>query len=320
MRKLLFTLIPVLVFLIRPAGATEAEYLIRGVQVPEARAVNGFIQTVVPEGQGLWRVHVSCPAIPIGSNSPAPRLAPMERVPQNFKLPQSLLSRFFEDQSAWERGTEILRWVSTELQLKAEDRQPQDAISVLGRGSGRCSGVANATAALFMAAGYNARTVSGLLVGEDDTVRHRWLEVNLPNAGWVPTDPTLGFWVVTPRYISFERTVELIPEILSLRSPPMESSFSQSGEGILVRPDLGSKFQCRIIGACHDRLVAVLRDRAGEERRRSLRSEGVFSGLLPGRWVLEVLDGQRTIRKLAINVKEGEDRSIALKIGCGNPS
>ncbi len=320
MKKVFLLLVPVLLLGIRPAAGAEAEYLLHGVQGPEARAVNGFTQTVLQEGEGNWRVHVSCSATPIGSQSPAPPLVPTETVPRSFRLPETLLADFTEDQSAWERGTEILRWVSSELKLRREDGGPQDAVSVLSRGSGRCSGVANATAALFMAAGYRARTVSGLLFTESGAVPHRWLEVDLPNAGWAPTDPTLGFWVVTPRYISFAGTVEMIPEIRPLRLPPDEPPFPQSGTGMFMRPDQGSNFRCRVIGTCSDRLVAVLRDRAGEERRSLLRPEGVFSGLLPGHWVLELLDGQRSIRKIAIELKAGEERSLALKIGCGNPS
>ncbi len=320
MRKCFFLLIAGLISLAGPAGGSEAEYLLRGVQVPEPHAVNGLIQTVLRERDGLWRVHVSCSATPIGSHSPAPPLRPVAGVPTEFRLPQSLLLRFSAGQSAWERGTEILKWVSSELKLKTENDRPQDAESVLRRGSGRCSGVANATAALFMAAGFQARTVSGLLVGDQETIPHRWLEVALPNAGWVPTDPTLGFWVVTPRYISFGRTVELVPEIRPIRLPPEKLSFPRTDSGMYLRPDLGSKLRCRAVGNCTDELVAVLRDGVGEERRSRLSPEGVFSGLLPGRWVLEVVDGERSIRKFVVEVKADEDSSLALKIGCGGES
>ena len=193
-------------------------------------------------------------------------------------------------------------------------------MSILERGSGRCSGIANATAALFMAAGYEARTVGGLLVTERGPIPHRWLEVRLPRAGWVPTDPTLGFWVLSPRYIAFSRTVEVIPDIRILQRPPENLPFPRAGDGLYFRPDRGLNFRCRIVGACSTGLVAVLRDAAGEERRALLQPDGVFSGLLPGQWILEVRDGSRNLRRVAIELREGEERSLALKIGCGDPS
>jgi len=320
MKKMVLLLAVALLWESGLAVAVDAEYLLRGVQQPVARFVNGYTQSVVAEGDALWRVQVSCSSTPVGSFAPAPPLVPGKGVPESFRLPDSLLQHFRSGQNAWERGTEILRWVSVELKLKKDDTAPQDAASILERGSGRCSGIANATAALFMAAGYEARTVGGLLVTDRGPVPHRWLEVLLPRAGWVPTDPTLGFWVVSPRHIAFSRTVEVIPDISTLRRPPEDLPFPRSGDGLYVRPDRGLNFHCRVVGACSSDLVAVLRDAAGDERRALLRPDGVFSGLLPGQWILEVRDGSRSLRRLSIELKAGEDRSLALKLGCGDPS
>lgn len=313
--KVAFTALLVLILLgIRPASGADAEWLVRGIQAPVSHSSNGFKQTVSPAGEGVWRVHVSCSSTPIGSESPAPAFLPKPGVPGTFRFPRSLEEGFQSGQSAWERGTVILQWVASELRLNREDLRPQDALSVLSRRSGRCSGLANATAALFLAAGYDARTVGGLLITENGPVQHRWLEVRLPKAGWVGTDPTLGFWVLTPRYLCYGRTVELLPSVETLKAPIGDLPFGPSN-GVFMRPDRGSSFRCRVIAACGGQLVAVLRDEGGEERRAPLRPDGLFSALLPGRWTLEILKGSRSLRRVSIDIRPGEDSSLAFKLG-----
>ena len=70
------------------------------------------------------------------------------------------------------------------------------APTVLQRGSGSCSEYAFVYIAMCRAAGVPARYVGSVVVrGEDasfDFVYHRWVEVYLPNYGWVPVDPSGG--------------------------------------------------------------------------------------------------------------------------------
>jgi len=70
------------------------------------------------------------------------------------------------------------------------------APTVLQRGSGSCSEYAFIYIAMCRAAGLPARYVGSVVVrGEDasfDFVYHRWVEVYLPNYGWVPVDPSGG--------------------------------------------------------------------------------------------------------------------------------
>jgi len=292
----------------------EAEWEFRcTAQKPVEHHVNGFSQTVFRQENGLYRVHVSFSAMPVASRSQAPPLAPLSKVPASFSMPESLRRSLGSTNGAWERATDILRWVTRNLKLNSTDMNPQDAASVLRRGKGRCSGLANATAAIFMSAGYDARTVSGLLVGDHELIPHRWLEVKMPGAGWVPSDPTMGFWVVTPRHVVFDHIVEEIPSVTVLKAPGRISSFARL-DGLPLRPDRGSNLSCRIIGKRQGELVAVIRNRQGEERRTLLDPEGVFSGLLPGRWLLELMQDRRVIRRMAIQVKAGQDNSVALKL------
>jgi len=70
------------------------------------------------------------------------------------------------------------------------------APTILQRGNGSCSEYAFVYIALCRAAGLPARYVGSVVVrGEDacfDFVYHRWVEVYLPNYGWVPVDPSGG--------------------------------------------------------------------------------------------------------------------------------
>jgi sugar lactone lactonase YvrE len=70
------------------------------------------------------------------------------------------------------------------------------APTVLQRGSGSCSEYAFVYIAMCRAAGLPARYVGSLVArGEEasfDFVYHRWVEVFLPNSGWVPVDPSGG--------------------------------------------------------------------------------------------------------------------------------
>jgi len=67
---------------------------------------------------------------------------------------------------------------------------------VLKRGTGSCSEYSFSFIALCRAAGLPARYVGSVVVRGDDAclddVYHRWVEVYLPNYGWIPVDPSRG--------------------------------------------------------------------------------------------------------------------------------
>jgi transglutaminase-like putative cysteine protease len=70
------------------------------------------------------------------------------------------------------------------------------APTVLERGNGSCSEYAFVYIAMCRAAGLPARYVGSVVVrGDDesmDDVFHRWVEVYIPNYGWIPVDPSGG--------------------------------------------------------------------------------------------------------------------------------
>jgi sugar lactone lactonase YvrE len=70
------------------------------------------------------------------------------------------------------------------------------APTVLERGNGSCSEYSFVYIGMCRAAGLPARYVGSVVVRGDDAsmddVFHRWVEVYLPNYGWVPVDPSGG--------------------------------------------------------------------------------------------------------------------------------
>lgn len=70
------------------------------------------------------------------------------------------------------------------------------APTVLERGNGSCSEYSFVYIAMCRAAGLPARYVGSVVIRGDyacmDDVFHRWVEVYLPNIGWVPIDPSGG--------------------------------------------------------------------------------------------------------------------------------
>ena len=70
------------------------------------------------------------------------------------------------------------------------------APAVLERGNGSCSEYSFVYIAMCRAAGLPARYAGSIVVRGDDAsyddVFHRWVEVYLPNYGWIPVDPSGG--------------------------------------------------------------------------------------------------------------------------------
>ena len=78
----------------------------------------------------------------------------------------------------------------------SHDGKWDDAVTALKRGNGSCSEYSFVYIAMCRAAGLPARYVGSVVVRGDDAsfddVFHRWVEVYLPNYGWIPVDPSGG--------------------------------------------------------------------------------------------------------------------------------
>ena len=297
-------------------SAEEASYLVAGSDLPVRTAANGFVQEVRPDGALAVTVHVETSQAPIGSTATYARILAGERpaVPAGFELPPKLLRQLSPGLGAWDAATMVLSWVTSRVEVDTEDVGPQDAGSVLRRGRARCSGLANASVALLRAAGFEARTVSGLLVGEDDAIPHRWLECRLPDVGWVPSDPTLGLWTVTPRHVVFADTVTVMPvvKVLSAAGDGLDRLPSRGGR--LLRPNVGADLVCRLPSGWElSEPLAVLRGGGGEVRRAKLDPEAHFSSLLPGRWVLVIEAGGSVVERRDFVLRSGDFHSYVVQ-------
>lgn len=299
------------------AAGGDAVYVMRGEQLPVGVVTNGYLQTVTERGSGEVVVNVATDLGPIGSSGiyASVRRNQSQEVPPGFVLPASLHSKLQPQMSAWDAATRVLIWVIDRVRLDVDDVGPQDAISVLRRRRGRCSGVANLSAALLLAAGFEARTVSGLLITDRGGIPHRWVECRLPGAGWVPTDPTLGLWAITPRHVAFADAVEHAPEVVILDTGSDPLSRLPLQRGLPLRPNEGIELVCRLVewedGAIP---VATLSGPAGEVFHSRLAPEGRFSGLLPGRWLLEVEQGGQILHRQELILDRGRIHSIALRL------
>jgi hypothetical protein len=297
-------------------NADQAVYLMRGPVLPADYAANGYVVDVRHRGDGAVEVRVETSLNPIGAEGSLAAVASGNRpsVPESFELPASLRSKLTPDLGAWEAATTVLEWVDKNLSLIDDDPRPQDAVSVLRRKGGRCSGLSNATAALLMAAGFEARTVSGLLVTGRRAIPHRWVECRLPGAGWVPTDPTLGWWTITPRHIAFGDAVLRTPEIETLEPATGELHRLPRSGTTIVRPNAGAELVCRLSDATDDRAAVASLIRGSDRRRAVLEPEARFESLLPGRWLLIVEVEGRVVERREMTLRSGVVHSYTVRL------
>ena len=306
-----------------PAAGEEATYVVSGGDIPVAAASNGYAQIVQPIAEGSAEVRVATTLAPIGAGGTYADVLAGERpkVPAGFELPRRLLTELRPDLDAWQAATLVLDWAADNVAVDVDDIGAQDAVSVLERGRGRCSGLANATVALLHAAGFEARTVSGLLVGDEHPIPHRWIECRLPGAGWVASDPTLGLWTVTPRHLVFADTVANLPEVRVVKASKDGFDRLPRHGGRVLRPNQGADLVCRLSSAwSHADYVAVLRGGGGEVRRARFDPEAHFSGLLPGRWVLEIVSGEDVVARRQFELSAGDFRSYVVDGGVDEPA
>ena len=75
------------------------------------------------------------------------------------------------------------------------DDQPRPLEKVLQMRQAQCLDAATLMTALLRQEGWQARVVSGLYLRPEnprDSIYHAWSEVQLPELGWLPLDPTMG--------------------------------------------------------------------------------------------------------------------------------
>jgi len=100
----------------------------------------------------------------------------------------------FNSNSEIETISEITKWVNTNIQYDFENyyNGVYSAKQTYNSGAGVCDEFANLTAAFMRIKGIPARYVTGISYDGERFGLHGWVEVYLPNTGWIGVDSTYG--------------------------------------------------------------------------------------------------------------------------------
>jgi hypothetical protein len=231
------------------------------------------------------------------------------QVPGSFLVPSEFAEMKARTDSALELTTRVVEFVSERIRLDEDDHGPQDAVSVLTRRRGRCSGRANLAVGLLRTMGIPARVVRGIVVGDTGARWHRWGEAWLGPLGWVSFDPGAAIGLVSVRYLRVQGAGEgaSLSGVRLVRINESGYAALPLRSGMRVLPVGGVTVRC-LAPAGDGEITALLVGPDGSRWARRGRGEVVFVGMLPGRYrilwrgaghlgVLDLrLGGQREVR------------------------
>jgi transglutaminase-like putative cysteine protease len=105
----------------------------------------------------------------------------------------SLTNAIKESNNSLKEIVNVTNWVHNNIDYNLDySYDVIDAITVLENRAGVCDEFANITGALLRAKGFPVKYVSGYANSTLDWEAHAWLEVYVPNQGWIPVDATYG--------------------------------------------------------------------------------------------------------------------------------
>jgi hypothetical protein len=242
-----------------------------------------------PDGAMVW-VSQAVQALPSAAGCP---LTFPERcgdasaleVPPSFVAPPWLAGMQGQGGSSFDAVARIVEFVSRHITLDDLDTGPQDGVSVLRRGRGRCSGRANLAVGLLRAVGIPARVVHGLVAGVNGARWHRWGEAWLGEAGWIPFDPGVAVGIVSVRYVPLRGAGEgpVLDGVRIERTSEQGFLGLPVQRGLRVLPVGGVTLRC-LAPAGEPTISALLVGPDGSRWARQGRGEVVFVGMLPGRY------------------------------------
>jgi len=244
-----------------------------------AHAVEGAGYRIVlssPDGKALEaRVEVS--AAPLTADAPLPpapatlsaeaRAAlaePLADDPDLDALSERLLARAKTTLEAVER---VVAFTAHRIRYALPDGAPETASRTLRSRRGSCVGRSLLAAELLLRAGVPARQVTGVLAAERAReltpesrvlfdaglggIRHRWIEVFVPDLGWVPSDPSGLANTVTARHLALSRQppagfhVDVTARSAELKRPVLETD----GGGLTLYRPRGASIVQAVEGA-----------------------------------------------------------------------
>jgi hypothetical protein len=214
--------------------------------------------------------------------------------------------------SRYEAASRLLGWVARNVTYDLDRDAPQDALAVLARRQGYCTGVARLTVALLQSVGIPAREVPGFVVaspgGGVPAGFHRWVEVRFEDVGWVFSDPLLSHHYVPATYVRLaserlQGRPEATPGLLLLRADRRQpvDLLGEGPPGVSVRRNDTRQrtgvLTVSVAGAASGR--AVLEGEGSRRARALTAGRSTFLGLEPGRYLLRVEpEGSAPIVKL----------------------
>ena len=155
-----------------------------------------------------------------------------------------------------EAADRVLDWVSREIRPVDHPAHDDTAAAAFGTRRASCVGRSRLAVALLRSAGLPARTVHGLVVprglsrnqpaGSAEFRLHRFVEVWLAGAGWVPSDPGESLHLVDTRHLVLavddsgydpEEQRDLVVTLVSSPGPLVLTQAPADGP-LLVRRDL----------------------------------------------------------------------------------
>lgn len=207
----------------------------------------------------------------------------------------------------YEAVSKILGWMARHLDYDLDRGQSQEPDAVLTRRSAYCTGIARLAVALIRAVGIESREVAGYVVdgggarGTPGDARrsgfHRWIEVRLPDRGWIFSDPLHSHHYVPASYLrlaSEEVTTSAGVEGLLLerrdRRAPVDL-FPAAPAGVTARRNLDRQHAAALRVRVEDQGVGTAILEGEHHRFVHALSNGVatFVGLDPGRYTLRLV-------------------------------
>jgi hypothetical protein len=255
------------------------------------------------------------PAFPLAAPEGCGDAAALE-VPASFSPPPAVVSAVAGSSSALEALVGVVSYVSRRIMLDESDGGPQDAKSVLLRGSGHCSGRANLTVGLLRSVGIPARVVHGVLLERRSVRWHRWGEAWLGSLGWVPFDPGAAAGVVSVHYLPCRAVIPgLEPQGVSVERIDDRCYRRLPRRAGLTVPLLrGVNLRCLAPVGVSD-ITAILVGPDGTRWSRRGETEVDFSGLQPAHYWLTWQGAGIGAARLALDLRRQGDVRLVLPPG-----
>lgn len=131
--------------------------------------------------------------------------APTEKIQSNdAEIKTKALEITFNAKTELEAVAGIVKWVYENIEyIESNETEVLSAKQVLEKKQGMCGDFSMLTAALLRSIGIPTKYVKGEIFTGTKFTPHAWLEVYVPESGWIPIDPTNGELMANAGRIKF---------------------------------------------------------------------------------------------------------------------